>query len=149
MAGEQAKRIGARIAQRRVEMGLNQRELAARLPSDAVNNQRVSDWERGVHKPNEQYLEQLAEALDVDLAWFYETAESRQGSPDLMAALSDRTQLDRVEAKLDAIMAHLDISLSADPAADVEQAIMETVRTSEQLPGDTAPVVPARRTAAQ
>jgi transcriptional regulator with XRE-family HTH domain len=76
VAGETAKRVGERIRDRRLELGLNQRQLAERIPNDAVNNQRVSDWERGVHQPSERHLVQLAEALEVDVAYFYATADT-------------------------------------------------------------------------
>lgn len=106
MAGELASQIGARIRQARLAAGMKQGELAAKIGSDAVNNQRVSDWERGVHKPSERYMRQIAEALERDLSWFYEDDVVANGTADLMGALSprDQSQLDRIEEKLDEIL---------------------------------------------
>lgn len=108
MAGEMAHQIGARIRQRREELGLKQAQLAARFDSDAINNQRISDWERGVHRPSERYMEQLAVALERDVSWFY-AGEPSAETPDLMARLSpgDGSQLDRIEAKLDELLSRL------------------------------------------
>jgi len=86
VAGETAKRIGERIRDRRLELGLNQRQLAERIPNDAVNNQRVSDWERGVHQPSERHLKQLATALEVDVAYFYIAPEALP-TPPLLSVL--------------------------------------------------------------
>jgi transcriptional regulator with XRE-family HTH domain len=112
MAGEMAERIGARIRERRKELGLNQRQLADRLESDAVDNQRVSDWERGVHKPSERYMAAIAKALDRDVAWFYENPEA--GTPDLMGSLGDPTPLPTgLQAELAEINRKLDLLINA------------------------------------
>jgi transcriptional regulator with XRE-family HTH domain len=86
MAGELASRIGARIREAREDLGINQRQLADRIPSDAVNNQRVSDWERGVNKPSDRYMKMIATALDRPVGWFY--TEAPADTPDLMEALN-------------------------------------------------------------
>ncbi len=88
MAGEMALRIGQRIRRARAEKGWNQRQLADSLGGDAINNQRISDWERGVHQPNERNMDALASALEKPVAWFYERDPERaDGSPDVMGAL--------------------------------------------------------------
>jgi transcriptional regulator with XRE-family HTH domain len=82
VAGETAKQIGARIRARRLEKGIRtQRELADLIPEPAVNNQRVSDWERGVHEPSKRYLKMLGAALDVEIAYFYGAGEERPTPP--------------------------------------------------------------------
>jgi transcriptional regulator with XRE-family HTH domain len=101
VAGETAKRVGERIRDRRLELGLNQRQLAERIPNDAVNNQRVSDWERGVHQPSERHLKQLATALEVDVAYFYAAPEVDIATPPLLNVLEGG------EAKADEILSML------------------------------------------
>ncbi len=104
MAGEVAVRIGAQMRARREELCLNQREVADRINVPAVSNQRISDWERGVYRPSERYLPKIAEALETDVSYFY-TAPARE-TPDLNGALSAHpSQLDRIEAKLDILLA--------------------------------------------
>lgn len=104
MASQHAERIGGRIRARREEMGLKQRQLADLIPSDAVDNQRISDWERGVNMPSARYMEMLADALQRPIAWFHEEAGEPQDTPDLMGALAGTPgQLDRIEAKIDAL----------------------------------------------
>jgi transcriptional regulator with XRE-family HTH domain len=125
MAGELASRIGARIREAREDLGINQRQLADRIPSDAVNNQRVSDWERGVNKPSDRYMKMIATALDRPVGWFY--TEAPAGTPDLMEALNGNgpSQLDRIEEKLDRLLNQLDERLrllEADSEADAWEA---------------------------
>lgn len=139
MAGELARQIGARIRQRREELHLNQGQLAARFDSGAINNQRISDWERGVHKPSERYMEKLAEILERDISWFYE-ADRPAGTPDLLGALSpaDATQLDRIEAKLDYLLQEVG---GVDPA-DFTEVItrgFENSGTQAELPEESEP----------
>ncbi len=86
MAGDLAARIGRRIAARRAELSLTQGQLAAQVGTDAVNNQRISDWERGVNRPSDRYMAEIASALDRPVAWFFED-EDAGGTPDLMAVL--------------------------------------------------------------
>jgi transcriptional regulator with XRE-family HTH domain len=74
MAGELAAHMGRRIRARRNELGLNQRELSDLIPSPTVNNQYVSNWERGV-RPSDDHLELLAEALEVDPSYFLDGRE--------------------------------------------------------------------------
>jgi transcriptional regulator with XRE-family HTH domain len=85
MAGELARQVGARIRARREELGLNQRELAEKIGEVTVNNQRVSDWERGVNQPSSRYLEKVADALGVEVAYFYTKPTE---TPDVIGAVS-------------------------------------------------------------
>jgi transcriptional regulator with XRE-family HTH domain len=113
MAGELASRIGARIREAREDSGINQRQLADRIPSDAVNNQRVSDWERGVNKPSDRYMKMIATALDRPVGWFY--SEAPADTPDLMETLNGNgpSQLDRIEEKLDGLLEELNRTVAA------------------------------------
>jgi transcriptional regulator with XRE-family HTH domain len=98
MAGEIAAQIGRRIRQRRLELGWNQRQLAERIPESAVDNQRVSDWERGVNRPSERYLPLLSEVLNRPVSWFYEPDEPPQPEIDPVERLV------AIEAKLDRVI---------------------------------------------
>lgn len=85
---EQTVRIGRRIAEARDEAGLTQAELAAKIPGKADGTQ-VSKWERGVHRPGDDTLEQIARALDKDLVWFLaRDGNPKAAVPDLMGELS-------------------------------------------------------------
>lgn len=104
MATEQSRRIGARIRERRKELGLTQKQVAAKMASEAVDNQHISDWERAINEPSERYLLELVDALDVpDFSYFYETPD-RDEAPDLMGAFSP----DDLAARLAAMDQKLD-----------------------------------------
>lgn len=151
MATEVVHRVGRRIKERRLEMGLNQGQLAARIAGDAVNNQRVSDWERGVNKPSERYMELIAAALERPIAWFY-AEDNTEETADLMGALrSTPSQLDRLEAKLDAIIEHLGLSLPDVLPGHEEDDLLGLLEGDdphvEQQPDNSAPSKRARRAA--
>ncbi len=104
MARETAERIGRRIRQRRLEMGLDKQRYLAELmraedPSIAVDNQRISDWERGVNTPSDRHLQLLAKVLKRDVAWFYEETTQEELFEGASAAEISRLQslLDRLE----------------------------------------------------
>lgn len=62
--------MGKNLRAAREAAGLTQRDLAAQL-GGKVDTQYVSNWERGVYRPNDQYLVKLAEVLGYEVAWFY------------------------------------------------------------------------------
>lgn len=140
MASEHVKRMGARIKDRREELGLTQKQLAD-LVGGATDGNQVSKWERGANRPTDARLEKIAEALQVQPAYFH-TPPPAGGTGDLMTAFSpERSQLDRIEAKLDAILAHFDLVVpTPSEVADVTEAAV--------LPPDGRPPqrAPARRT---
>lgn len=113
VVAEQTVRIGQRIAEARAAMGLTQDELAAKIPGKA-NGTQMSKWERGVHRPGDDTLEQIAKALGKDVAWFLlpEPEKPKPPTPALMDQLSPpgdlasevaamRVQLDRMQAVLE------------------------------------------------
>lgn len=107
MAKEHAQRIGRRLRKRRLELGLNQREVADRMKNRAVSNQHVSNWERGVYKPSDENLSDLAQALELDgIAYFY-ADEPQKETPDLIGALSGGTATEQILASLDALRAEI------------------------------------------
>lgn len=130
MAREHVARIGTGMRLRREELGLTQRELADLLPGKSDSNQ-VSKWERGEHRPNDETLEHIALALKVDVSHFHAPAPTG-GPADLLGALArnDRDeQLDRIEAKLDAVLATLP---GVSPDVLFEREIADAVRSSER-----------------
>lgn len=121
MANELAISLGRRIKARREELKMSQGQLAAKVGTDAVNNQRVSDWERGVHKPNDRHMADIAGALEKPVSWFYGEGDE-EPAPDLLAALgngAENTQLDRIERKLDQLILRLEAGDYPDPPADL------------------------------
>lgn len=118
VASDMSRRIGLRIRQRRVEMGLTQKQVAVRMATPDLDKQRLSDWERGHNKPSERYLKELVAALEVpDVSYFYEDPEQ----PDVLDALGSdgsgpspetnaaaiaelNERLDRIEGKLDQLL---------------------------------------------
>lgn len=113
VAKEQAARVGRRIRERRDELGLTQAEVAARMvDSPSTNDQQVSKWERGEHRPNDDNLEILAQALETTLADLVSgPLGERDGrpaaTPDPFASNGGdpyREQLDRIEARLKYVM---------------------------------------------
>lgn len=127
MAAEHVVRMGARIKARREEVGLTQRELAEKIPGKSDGNQ-VSKWERGEHRVSDDTLEHIARALDVDAGYFM-VAEPVPGSADLVGALAEQSQLDRIEAKLDEL---LDAVRDADGEAVEAELDDATLPTGER-----------------
>lgn len=101
---EEAERIGARMAERRKELGLKQREVADRIPG-STEGKDISRWENGKHRPQGDTLQAIATALETDIADLYAgrvaDRKPKGATPDPFA--DDPSQLGRVEAKLDAL----------------------------------------------
>jgi transcriptional regulator with XRE-family HTH domain len=68
-AGNADIEMGRRISLRRVEIGLSQSELGEKL---GVSFQQVQKYEKGVNRVGASRLQQIAEALGVDVTFFYE-----------------------------------------------------------------------------
>ena len=69
MAAEYLERMGARIRDRREELGLSRSEVARQMPGKTTENQ-IYRWEKGLHRPNDDALEALASVLGVTIAHF-------------------------------------------------------------------------------
>jgi transcriptional regulator with XRE-family HTH domain len=67
-AGNVDIEMGRRIRLRRVEIGLSQSELGEKL---GVSFQQVQKYEKGVNRVGASRLQQIAEALGVDVTFFY------------------------------------------------------------------------------
>lgn len=138
MAAEYKARVGARIRQAREAKGWTQSRLARELP-ESVDGPSVSRWENAKVAPGPDYLEALALALDVDLSFFL-APEPEPGTPDLLGALGapngDVAQLDRIEAKLDAVLSLL--GAGEDPGEVAERVLAEAVERDERSERESA-----------
>jgi transcriptional regulator with XRE-family HTH domain len=74
--------IGQRIRAQRLNCNMSQTELASRL---GVTFQQVQKYEKGVNRIGAGRLEQIAEALDVSPAFFFDGAGDRVGKADAEA----------------------------------------------------------------
>lgn len=107
------------MAARRDELGLKQRDVAARIkplvpPTMAPEPQRVSDWENGRNFPSDRYKSAIVTALEVEQLggfgyFLIEEPEPERGpTPDAIGAMQEPTidiaalsaQLDRIEGLL-------------------------------------------------
>lgn len=68
MAAERAGRVGARMRERREELGLTQPQVADRIPVASVTKDYISRWERGKVETSDAYLELAAAALETTIA---------------------------------------------------------------------------------
>jgi transcriptional regulator with XRE-family HTH domain len=69
--------LGKRVRLRRVELGISQSDLAAKL---GVSFQQVQKYEKGVNRVGASRLQQIATALDVPVTFFYgsQTREAKE-----------------------------------------------------------------------
>lgn len=65
--------VGERIRQRRLEVAMTQTELAEKIN---VRFQQVQKYENGLNRVAASRLWHIAEALDVPVSYFFETAEN-------------------------------------------------------------------------
>lgn len=143
MASAYLERMGERIRNRREELHLSRAEVARRLPGK-TNENAVYRWENGKHRPNDDTLQALANVLDTSMTYFLADEAVDEATPDLMATFSGG-QLDRVEAKLDAIIDHLGVKLPDELLSQLEaQLEAEADQRDAERSGNTA----ARRRAA-
>ena len=83
------------IRMRRKAMGLSQEEVARRLH---ITRQTLSKWENGLSVPDAQLLQQLAEVLEVPVAWLLDgparaEQENQEGERDTVAQQLERLNL--------------------------------------------------------
>lgn len=107
VASEMGLRIGQRIRARRQEVGYaTQKQLADAikkiLPAHAVDAQRVSDWERGVNRPSEDYFRALVTVLRVPSVGYFFESDEEVAEPDstpgpFPARMDFSERLDRLE----------------------------------------------------
>lgn len=116
--------VGSRIRALREQKGLTQAQLGELV---GVREKTVSRWENGRHVIYTSNAKRLAVALDVDT---YEIL----GEPPAPLGLDDSARLERVEAKLDALLEHFAIT---DPAEELEMLLEGEGQPSEGTGGDS------------
>jgi transcriptional regulator with XRE-family HTH domain len=114
MAAEYVQRMGQRLKARRLELGLSQGQVARRLPGTVDANQ-VSRWERGIHRPEDETLDQLAAILEKPVAYFMIAEPDKAETPDPFQSPSEPT-LARMEQQLTEHAARVEDLIAAQNA---------------------------------
>lgn len=68
-ADKQDKRVGEMLRERRINLGLSQQKLAEKV---GVTFQQVQKYERGVNRVSASRLQQLSNALEVSVGYFFD-----------------------------------------------------------------------------
>ncbi len=79
------KHVGSRVRMRRMMLSLSQEKLGAAL---GLTFQQVQKYEKGTNRIGASRLMQIAETLQVPVAFFYEGAPSGTGQPGFGEAQS-------------------------------------------------------------
>ncbi|MGO1120392.1 helix-turn-helix domain-containing protein [Rhodovibrionaceae bacterium A322] len=73
------RHVGQRIRHRRTQLGLTQQQLAEKV---GVTYQQAHKYEKGINRISAGRLFQLAQALAVEVGYFYEGLENTPGTHD-------------------------------------------------------------------
>lgn len=82
MAAAYLERMGERIRARREELGLSRADVARLMPGK-TNENAVYRWEKGLHRPNDDTLEALAEVLKTTVGQLLADEPDKSLTPDL------------------------------------------------------------------
>ena len=74
--------VGARIKQRRIEMGMSQQDLGKLLH---LTFQQVQKYERGANRVGSSRLHELSQALNTPVAYFFDEMPTDVATADLKA----------------------------------------------------------------
>jgi transcriptional regulator with XRE-family HTH domain len=141
MTGELAALIGRNIEIARLAhpKHYNQRELADAIreldPQMATSNMTVSEWERGVRKPNERYMLLLTQVFDRPVDWFMRDHEApAEETPDLSseAMNPDQSDLQAQITELADRMEALRVETAAS-ALEVTTLLAEVLKRVEEI----------------
>jgi transcriptional regulator with XRE-family HTH domain len=122
VAAEFLERMGDRIRERRENLGYSRSDVARLMPGKTSENQ-VYRWEKGLHQPNPDTLQALAEALDCAVSDLMSPTPDKSATPDLFAVSDDEDgQLQRIEERLDEVNAKIE-----GLHAMLERWLLETV----------------------
>jgi transcriptional regulator with XRE-family HTH domain len=69
------RHVGARIRERRIMLGLSLQALAAQI---GATNQQLHKYEKGINRIAAGRLHQLAQALDVEVGYFFEDVKTER-----------------------------------------------------------------------
>lgn len=123
------QQLGAVIRRRREALGLTQRQLADRVSISEA--QTVSRWERGERAPTD--LDAVARGLETSTEELLAELEPLGQRQRRTMDTSELTQLDRVEHKLDRVLAALD-----EQAEEREALASAATELRAALVGDAA-----------
>ncbi len=87
--------VGRRARERRTLEGMSQSVVAERL---GLTFQQIQKYERGANRISASRLYELAQLLDVPVAYFYEGMEAGKGAPSRDEVLTKRETLELVRA---------------------------------------------------
>jgi len=73
------RHVGARIRQRRIDLGINQQKLAQLI---GVSNQQAHKYEKGINRITAGRLYAFAQALGVDIGFFFAGLNDQDRRPD-------------------------------------------------------------------
>jgi transcriptional regulator with XRE-family HTH domain len=107
--------IGARVRQRRKELGLTQEKLGEAL---GITFQQVQKYEKGVNRIGGSRLSQISKVLDVKVSYFFADLE---GVTEEVSALSDPL---RVPGAMDLVRAYAQIE-----NAGYRRSVLDLART--------------------
>ena len=77
IANDIDRHVGARLRERRCMLGLSQQEMAALI---GVTYQQAHKYEKGINRIAAGRLSTIAQALGVEVSYFFENAEADQAS---------------------------------------------------------------------
>jgi transcriptional regulator with XRE-family HTH domain len=150
MSVEFLQQMGARIRQRRRMLHLSQEEVARRMPG-VINGQRISLWERGLHRPQDENLEALAEVLEVSVGWLQWGREPAvEEEPVWVSRLEDRlaqaaserdtraTTIEELLRRQSEILERIEAIVQAFPTDRETEQLLAIAR------GEVQPVQPAQ-----
>ncbi len=93
--------VGKRIRQRRWLAGMTQQKLAELV---GIKFQQIQKYETGANRVSASRLWDIAEALDIDVAHFFEGIEATKGTGDMVPAhipadlIGDKEAMDLVRS---------------------------------------------------
>lgn len=85
--------FSTRIAERRVQLKISQKELAKRI---GVTPTRLNYWEKGKREPNMYYISAIAQALDVSCDYLLEKSENASVPSSIEEAVGERIKMARL-----------------------------------------------------
>ena len=117
------EKVSARLLQLRERQGLSQEDAARKV---GITTRQWQRWETGESMPYPRNLDMVASRFGISISEFFDEETPATLEPD---------QLDRLEAKLDALLSHLQIELDDQAARDgFVQAIKGAAEIAEQDP---------------